>query len=65
MGGHHVKWSKPGSERQWTNVLSDMSNTDLKQTYTQKQTSYTHLHVEHVYNNGTILWNLGVGERKG
>jgi hypothetical protein len=27
--------------------------------YTKQTSSYTNVHVEHLYNSGTILWNLG------
>jgi hypothetical protein len=38
IGGHHVKWSKPGSERQSYHVFSPTWKIDL--TYTQKQASF-------------------------
>jgi hypothetical protein len=63
IGGHYVKWSKPGSERQRLHVFSHKWKIIQKtKTYTQKQTwSYTNSYVERVCNSGTTLWNLGKG----
>jgi hypothetical protein len=35
-GGHHIKWNKPGSERQRPHVFSYVEDRSKRQTYTKK-----------------------------
>jgi hypothetical protein len=63
---HHVKWSKPGSERQRPHEFCHTWKIEPKDKHIhKKQTwSYTNSFVEHVCNSGAILWNLGKEGKK-
>jgi hypothetical protein len=64
-GGHHVKWSKPGSEGQRPHVFSHTWKIDPKDKSAQKQAwSHTNSYVERVCNSGNYSMELGEREKE-
>jgi hypothetical protein len=57
--GGHVKWSKPGSERQKLHLIPPMWKRDPNiNNYTKQTLWYANPHLEHVHNSWTTLCNL-------
>jgi hypothetical protein len=62
IGGHHVKWSKPGSERKRPHVFSHTWKVDPKDKHIHKN---KHDHTQtHIYNMFvTVNYSMELGER--
>jgi hypothetical protein len=62
VGGHHIKCSKPGSEKQRACVFSHMCMIDPKNKHIHQNKHY-HIqpYVEHVYNKWDSFMELGEG----
>jgi hypothetical protein len=63
IGGHHVKCSRLGSERQDC-MFSLLWKIQKINIHTQKKTTYPNSDVEHVCNSGTTVWNSGKEEKE-
>jgi hypothetical protein len=56
IGGHHVKWSKPGSENQRPHVFSHMWKIDPKDKQIHKNKhDNIQTHKEYICSSGSTL----------
>jgi hypothetical protein len=60
MGGHHIKWSKPGSERQKLRIFSHTWKIDPKDKHIHKHKhDYIQTHMKNMFIIAELLMERG------